>query len=1213
MFKGLLNNTDSGFHSYSTDDPACNNLGIVSFSKDAVNEFLSDESVENLAKQSFKCTHGNENIDEIKNKITGNENQTTSFYFLFNQETGSYEKKYYNKNLIELVDAHDASQKTDIVNDANNDKLKIVKDVQKSLHGCIHFYPFGDSGPLYKLHFQSRQKRNNSRDLAINGDPKISAVPRIPTGKKYHFGLTEEQKDKDNVGFYKVQNKSKFNIDQDDQLAKVAAKLRLSYNEGLGYFESGTQIILARLMEDISSASIQELDMDNIDNFEASDFYDPASINYTSGFQTGVAIPMISHGGNPHTFGPNIIDSVSLKKEKIRVVNRSGTAFKKNDVVVCMLINNEWILLDFGEQKLDPPGIKLGKWFFSKMIANSDAYCKDDRFIDFEEVVLQEGGGGELENVTNTNTDEVVTTNPYLLGVYQDSYVAQMREKFYRHLNDKYFDSLSSDGLNDIQKISMLNASFQSSIDNIDVDNVSFPETFSDFIPSSRYIQSPSFDLLGETVGGCNPVGNVIGRTNMYNGNSLENSKNAESISDLGLFWGPVFIDGYNSSQVLSIKGKSLPASYVGIPEFFGSAESLDVSNADSGVNVAVMGSMFDNKNDFNFYQLPADVALNASPSGLHGSPIESISFLSSIEQSSLDDFVNVYNTFRASFQRFSWIQKSETQDSFYDLEPINKNSLSFIPMSFSTAEDFYDAVAQLTVDASIFTGTFNREALFTNNDFIPTDLGFKPKETTITVYRDQDGNECDPSVDPLFDTVTGNKNCSPRSEVVSISNASDGRRDKVLPWDIHIKQKPGNNKGENHIRRFDDNDSRGEDYDGANLVAITAAKNTVKIGGGASVVFNTSYSFGLPSWTTVTGGQVTPPTILPLGLGGIAFGGGTNAIRTFGFPQWGNSDSSVDQFDATSLKATMYDHWPEEDTIYDVRYFAPLHFNPGLVGSSAETKVVDEGVEAETENTNKYQRSVDIITHATVDFRVPTYKDPLNDQIDNTIVAAGITVTKDGLTNGKLRPVEEWRVNTICRGMMISNLYGFRYYQRTIGLGDEYNIVEAGTGFSSGSTIDLKNGAKVKITEIDEQGSIISLEVSDRGEGFDASDFADLVTIETDDPDNQEEIYGYLATLSSVGENASIIFNNGLVYDKLKETNYPKRQGGVNCVPRSYGGDGVVFGSQSSTIGVDEPNSSNLYDIFLFCYNDVGHVDLVPQAQTAGLLQYINLDIGAG
>ena len=87
---------------------------------------------------------------------------------------------------------------------------------------------------------------------------------------------------------------------------------------------------------------------------------------------------------------------------------------------------------------------------------------------------------------------------------------------------------------------------------------------------------------------------------------------------------------------------------------------------------------------------------------------------------------------------------------------------------------------------------------------------------------------------------------------------------------------------------------------------------------------------------------------------------------------------------------------------------------------------------------------------------------------------------------------------------------------------------------------------------------------------------------------------------------------HTGITYDRLEETNYPKKQGSVNCLPDEGPDPLLQTGNRSSSIGVSKPNDTNLYDIFFFYANDVGHVDLVPQTQTAGFLQFVDLTIGA-
>ena len=71
-----------------------------------------------------------------------------------------------------------------------------------------------------------------------------------------------------------------------------------------------------------------------------------------------------------------------------------------------------------------------------------------------------------------------------------------------------------------------------------------------DIQPSTRYVVQGSFDMVGAHMGGNNPHGNIIGRTNrVVNTDASLGSEVAEFNNEVPLFWGPVFDGGFNSSQ----------------------------------------------------------------------------------------------------------------------------------------------------------------------------------------------------------------------------------------------------------------------------------------------------------------------------------------------------------------------------------------------------------------------------------------------------------------------------------------------------------------------------------------------------------------------------------------------------------------------------------------------------------------------------------------
>ena len=81
------------------------------------------------------------------------------------------------------------------------------------------------------------------------------------------------------------------------------------------------------------------------------------------------------------------------------------------------------------------------------------------------------------------------------------------------------------------------------------------------------------------------------------------------------LFWGPVFPDGYNASQVRRLLTQVVDSMVSGDAGFFGPPQTLDIKSKKDDDNCMVDPKlyMFANERDFAFAQLPAEVGVNAS------------------------------------------------------------------------------------------------------------------------------------------------------------------------------------------------------------------------------------------------------------------------------------------------------------------------------------------------------------------------------------------------------------------------------------------------------------------------------------------------------------------------------------------------------------------------------------------------------------------------
>lgn len=73
-----------------------------------------------------------------------------------------------------------------------------------------------------------------------------------------------------------------------------------------------------------------------------------------------------------------------------------------------------------------------------------------------------------------------------------------------------------------------------------------------------------------------------------------------------------------------------------------------------------------------------------------------------------------------------------------------------------------------------------------------------------------------------------------------------------------------------------------------------------------------------------------------------------------------------------------------------------------------------------------------------------------------------------------------------------------------------------------------------------------------------------------------------------------------------------PKKHGRVDLLPGSNGENGRLSGTNTVSIGITEPNSSNTYDVYYYYTNDISHVFAQEYARAMPLSNYVILDIGA-
>jgi hypothetical protein len=347
---------------------------------------------------------------------------------------------------------------------------------------------------------------------------------------------------------------------------------------------------------------------------------------------------------------------------------------------------------------------------------------------------------------------------------------------------------------------------------------------------------------------------------------------------------------------------------------------------------------------------------------------------------------------------------------------------------------------------------------------------------------------------------------------------------------------------------------------DGASIAGIIGAKNTISKSGG-SIIFSVDQNFGSLVSRSVGGGQGPSLSIIPLGGGIPLFTPGTDS-RTSSIPTWGSSQDNPWSFGTLALHVRVFDSWPENQTIFDPRYFSILHFNPGNLGS------LDEDI--------------------SVDFLVPAdeNKKPLKSGV----------IINDKFKLGA--PVK----NTIRRGQLLTN-GGFWYFKNVIGL-NEFRIVDGGENFALNDEIRLPKGAIAIVTSVD-NGKLtgfkfkeIKTEIADyelRGENVLATDFNTEVEEDFVGPfgvtKELKKVLRVSVSSPAGGKPAIIHFSSGIVYKQAFKDMPPFEHTGGNAIrltdSSNNGSVGYIRGNRETSIGVS--GGSRKYDCFFHFHNDAG------------------------
>lgn len=1027
--------------------------------------------------------------------------------------------------------------------------------------------------------FDSNRPKQTNRALAVS-DFKIAGTPIDVIGQAY----ANRTKEDGEFGQPSIKGNTE---------ATAVGDLDKSFNEYTGQWQAGSPQIIARLMSDIPSAvneSNMEPSVEAQYSAKISDLLTKEHASYQHA-QTGTAMPITMQNGNPMQWAPQYAEPKGCRKNEnkktVTVVNLAPRAWASGQIVMLNKVEGVWFPLEFGDPTEAIGKSRFdGKWDFTYLLSNAEYY---------------------FEKGTEGNRFH-----------YED-----YEKSFYKD----YYDGDAKNAQENIGRI----------VPQANVDG-------------DGYLQITSWDFMGPTIGGKRAGGHALGQTIFevdVDGNGVGEAGDGKWVAGMASspFFGCVFPGGYNGESIYSLYKNTTNS--VGLKawptdDFFNDVGD-GVNVFDTGpnkVNRAVSTDFYGGgtieydtssqgvfaTQNSNLLHLPADMATNASPRGVHGRPISDIRAIATFINNSYPNIqANCFNYFSAG-HKYAWMYQDvdgadDSYASAFDLEPKNKNIIEFRPL---TRETFNCLEVQTQAE-------YNAAPDF------PTSIGYFGKAAQENLKTVGDGK---PVMDPgvLDRTISGNPTKLSTGPILGYTGQRKllyGREE--LQWPTSERPN-GYQPEEAGIYSFGPYASPSYLTDatstGGGTVGVITAICTASAP--SKIVFNTS---------TYTGVQ-------------------THGLQSRQ-PAHGGNQRPQD-FGCTSLHARVFTAWPRDLTVYDSRFFCVFHFNYG----AGETRQGRKWHFNQNEATLPIPASPVLSypdgyyevdeSYSEVDFRVPTFDSDSPVEAGGDIATDGYQVNKlPGTGRSPFRRKQDWRIygtNTLTsinpingaqrRGKLLPLDGGYNYVKKTIGISitDTYlvqtppaantaalagnydiMIVKQGTGYSKTDefTVTGANGHSVVLHPTSDgpvRGFAVAsapitlkdgttLTNSQFGADFQAEDF-----LKSDDVlDGISKPSAQIIALASTGEGFEGYFVRGRVQDSPILTDLGPKEV-TNGAERltsdpEYNQDDIINQPvlddlKEKSVNTAEISDKNEFDIYLFFHNDPSH-HAVKLGDSTGKVQF--------
>ena len=1167
----------SEYHRFSTDDFALLEIGFGNYNLSSIDKLLSIDSTEPLnpdIAEFFNTT----SKSNIKDELIGKNDTSTMQIFAYDDvdkryklRTGWNQIKRVNRSKYRTYEEPPDSNLEDFLESWNDVQAGIINNprlvngynlvahrIQNSLSGCIifnaEFNILGINPPRpsqIKVFILESKDNDSSRTVSFNGSPLISAIPQTAEGMKYGYSNTNNA----GVGVYE-----KPSSEGDSPKDKVAGELRLAWDPSTKTWESGTQQILVRLIDSVDAPDIPKMTKSELLSLTQDQVYNvKAEDNPIMGRPTkGRALVLSIENGNPNLFGPNFKGACNdNKKSTIMAVNRFLKSYKEGSVVICSYINGEWVVTSEGEPATSQKKLTFGRFEYQQYILPTNLFF------------------------TSPSDGKTLMPNLWISKIRNDyCSKAFQRDQDLLVLNlvTQQIVSSSAEDQNGILKLitkQYLEADRRELVSKAKLDSVVDGMPALDFFHDHYCIGEHIHRyLMPHSEHDFAVPKNVSVRSNIALNLSLPNVVNVSEDyidkNEIPLFWGALFTDGYKSSQTSKFIidnrfGLKTPSKVI-----FNEDPNLKELSVAAGTSLPT----FDNEQLVYRYSENSEWVNDVDPLSITretGGIYKNVSLLEDIinDIEKLDGYI--------SFSGINVpIEPSRITNSIYGLEPVNPRKMQFTPMSidfmymnsvlsvfggetkFTLLNKYANTLKPSILPSSVYNGEKTvgdyAEFLFSNET-----------DSTTGTYDDEAFPECSHYIKPLAfsEAFKGNTNAI-RIRHPAPTAVVDGNQ--IIPEFMGARRSPA--------------------------IPVMTVKSTIKTSAD-SLSFDVVQYFGNPQQKTVSPGQGPNVTVLPIGPG-IGWNTPNDPVKVNSFPQWGDStrDEDIDSLGTLALHAKIFEHWPEQQTIFLGPIYTPLHFNPGIEDDGFDYSWSAESGVIKQPRLNDDDPPKQVDPSSSVDFQEPTH-------INGTKFAVGQPVP-----SGTLAEFSNWKTNTIRRSKLLSG-GGFSYFRNVIVVNSvSISSNRRGSNYVNGDEFMCPDGTTFKVST--EEGRITSiLELQKNHNNNVVIDPAIYEDIKSLDVQPQ-----YLGT---GGQGA--LFNMNFIVARM----VGRDTGPIEVCPRtrltskSNQGAGVIDSINTTSLSLSNEgvsSSQTEYDRFYFFHNDPTMYSIGPVLFNNFNAQYIISEI---